>query len=54
VFIIARNINTSESTIYQYLNGKEMSREAEAILKRLWQDLFEMDKVQNLPNNQSG
>ena len=54
VFLIAKALKTNEAEIYRYLNGEKIPSEVEARLKRFYQDLYEMDKVQNLPNNQSG
>jgi hypothetical protein len=39
VFLIAKTLKISETEVYRLLNGEKMSREAELILKRLWQDL---------------
>jgi hypothetical protein len=36
VFVIAKNLNTSEAEIYRYLDGEKLPLEAEIKLKRLW------------------
>jgi hypothetical protein len=45
VFVIAKNLKMSEAQVYRYLNGEKIPPEAEGKLKRLWQDLVEMNSV---------
>ena len=44
MFVIAKNLETSETEIYRYLNGEKISPDAEAKLKGLWLDLVKMDE----------
>jgi len=44
VFVIAKNLNTSEAEIYRYLNGEKIPPETGARLKVFWQDLVKMDE----------
>jgi len=39
VFVIAKNLNTSEAEIYRYLNGEKIPPEKEVKLKKLMLDL---------------
>ena len=39
MFVIAKQLKTSEAEIYRYLNGEKIPPEVEARLKRLWLDL---------------
>ena len=47
VFVIAKKLNTSETEIYRFLNGENISSDAKKKLKLLWMDLVELGKNLN-------
>ena len=45
VFVIAKKLKTSETSIYKYLSGEKIPSEVEARLKGFWQDLVKMSEL---------
>lgn len=43
VFVIAKNLKTSEAEVYRYLSGEKIPPEADAKLKEFWLNLAELD-----------
>jgi hypothetical protein len=48
VFLIAKNLGTSEVEILRHLNGKRLSSDKKDKLKLLWTDLVAMNDIKKI------